>query len=155
MEWELHLVKWSTVCMEKKNKGPGLKILSNLKKGAWWDEVIAGKYGKEEGGGILVFQGMVLEWVCGMFLRKWGHLMSNRFSFAVGNRKRVKHWMDRWMVTPHLTFSPLCSLLLVQRILGWGIYGAQSLIWVFFPTLPSSDLLMIRRWRVSRDNCFS
>lgn len=58
LEWELHLVKWSTVCMEKKNKGPGLKILSNLKKGAWWDEVIAGKYGKEEEGGILVFQGI-------------------------------------------------------------------------------------------------
>ena len=29
-------------------------------------------------------------------LRKWGHLVSNQFSFVVGDRKRIKFWKDRW-----------------------------------------------------------
>ena len=29
-------------------------------------------------------------------LRKWGHLVSKTFSFAVGDGKRIKFWKDRW-----------------------------------------------------------
>ena len=59
-----HLVRWSLVCLEKSNGGLGVKCPSILNKAllckwswrfaiereAFWNQVITGKYGEEQGG---------------------------------------------------------------------------------------------------------
>ena len=107
---KLHLVKWDTICLERRNGGLGVKNLSIMnkallckwswqfanEKGAWLIEVIRRKYGEEE-----------VQWVScnpkegfgvGLWknLRQWGYLVSNGFSYVVGDGKRMKFWKDRW-----------------------------------------------------------
>ena len=81
LERKIHLVRWELVCLEKDNGGLGVKNLSILNKAllckwswrfaiereAFWNQVIRGKYGEEQGG-----QGMV--WDCGKLLGKNGKL---------------------------------------------------------------------------------
>ncbi|RVX06966.1 putative ribonuclease H protein [Vitis vinifera] len=64
LERKIHLVKWELVCLEKDNGGLGVKSLSILNKAllckwswrfamereAFWNQVIRGKYGEEQGG---------------------------------------------------------------------------------------------------------
>ncbi|CBI31907.3 unnamed protein product, partial [Vitis vinifera] len=64
LERKLHLVRWDLVCLEKCNGGLGVKSLSILNKTllckwswrfaiereAFWNQVIRGKYGEEQGG---------------------------------------------------------------------------------------------------------
>ena len=64
LECKPHLVKWATICSERRNEELGVKNLSILNKAllskwswryarekeAWWVDVIRRKYGEEEGG---------------------------------------------------------------------------------------------------------
>ncbi|RVW51870.1 putative ribonuclease H protein [Vitis vinifera] len=64
LERKIHLVRWELVCLEKDNGGLGVKSLSILNKAllckwswrfamereAFWNQVIRGKYGEEQGG---------------------------------------------------------------------------------------------------------
>ena len=79
LERKPHLVRWDLVCLEKCNGGLGVKSLSILNKAllckwswrfaiereAFWNQVIRGKYGEEQGGRRMV-------WVCGKLLEKIG-----------------------------------------------------------------------------------
>ena len=57
-------------------------------KGAWWIEVIREKYNEEEGWSSR-FLGEGYGVGLWKALRKWGHLVSNRLSFVVLDRKRT------------------------------------------------------------------
>ena len=60
----MHLVKWETMCLDKRKGGLGIKSLTLLnkaflckwswcfsnEKGALWNDFIRGKYGEENGG---------------------------------------------------------------------------------------------------------
>ena len=59
---ETHLVRWATMCLDKRKRGLRFKCLSTLnkallckwswhfvnKRGAFWNQVIKGKYGEEK-----------------------------------------------------------------------------------------------------------
>lgn len=80
------------------------------KKGAWWIEVIKGKYGEKDEGWISCSprKGYGLElW---KVLRKWGHLISNQFSFIVNDKKRTKFWNNRWYGDLDVAFPSLFSI---------------------------------------------
>ena len=63
---KLHLVRWKTVCLEKRKGGLGVRNLSVMDKALlckWsllyaneretlWKQVISEKYGEDDGGGI-------------------------------------------------------------------------------------------------------
>ncbi|RVW82307.1 putative ribonuclease H protein [Vitis vinifera] len=84
LERKIHLVKWELVCLEKDNGGLGVKSLSILNKAllckwswrfamereAFWNQVIRGKYGEEQGDGVQRKQG--------------------------GRRMVIKFWKDIW-----------------------------------------------------------
>ena len=65
-------------------------------KGAWWIEVIRGKYGEEEWGWVSCNPGEGVGVGLWKTLRKWGYLVSDLFSYVVGDGKRTKFWKDKW-----------------------------------------------------------
>ena len=93
------LVRWATMCLDKRKGGLGVKSFSLLNKallckwswhfakdrGALWNQVIRGKYGEERGGwyswDVREGYGVGL-WKT---IRKLGHIVSSRISFVVGN----------------------------------------------------------------------
>ena len=116
--WKPHLVRWVTVCLDKRKGRLWVKCLSTLNKAllykwswrfanekeAFWNQVIKGKYGKERGGWCSreVREGYgVGLW---KVIRKNWHLVSSRLSFMVGYRRRVKFWKDKWCGA-----TPLCD----------------------------------------------
>ena len=118
MEKKAHLVRWLTVCLDKRKGGLRVKSLALLNKallGKWswhyanekeafWNQVIRGKYGEERGGWCS--QEVKERYGVGLWkaIRKLGHLVSSRFSFMVGNRQRVSFWKDKWCGA-----APLCD----------------------------------------------
>ena len=106
LERELHLVKWATICSERRNRDLGVKNLSILNKAllnkwswryarekeAWWVEVIRRKYGEEEGRWFSCFPRESYGVGLWKSLRRWSVLVSNHFSFEVGDGKRTKFW---------------------------------------------------------------
>ena len=110
LERKLHLVRWDLVCLEKCNKGLGVKSFSILNKAllykwswrfaieikAFWNQVIRGKYGEEQGG----WSSKEVRGVYGMglwkTLRKKWEVVKNRLFFVVGNWQKVKFWKDIW-----------------------------------------------------------
>ena len=106
-----HLVRWGLVCLEKSNRGLGVKCLPILNKAllckwSWrfaierevfWNQVIRGKYGEEQGGwsskearkggyGVGLWKTLRKEW----------EVVRSRLFFVVGNGQKVKFWKDRW-----------------------------------------------------------
>ena len=73
-------------------------------RGALWNQVIRGKYGKGRGGwhsrDVRKGYGVGL-WKA---IRKLGHIVSSRLSFVVGNGQRVSFWKDTWCGD-----TPLCT----------------------------------------------
>ena len=61
-------------------------------------------------------------------LRKWGHLVSNQFSFVVGDRKRIKFWKDRWCgdCSLYVAFPSLFSLANVKEAWVEDLWGLES-----------------------------
>ena len=109
--WDLtHLMKWDTVCSDRRVGGLGVRHLHLLNKAllckwiwrfasereAFWRQIISGKYGNLEGdwcskevrGGYGV----------GLWktIRKLWDVISSKLSFSVGNGKRIKFWKDKW-----------------------------------------------------------
>ena len=113
LEKKPHLVRWSLVCLEKSNGGLGVKCLSILNKAllckwswrfaiereAFWNQVIRGKYGEEQGGWCSKEARGVL-WKS---LRKDWDVVRSRLFFVVGNGQRIKFWKDFWCGN-----KPLC-----------------------------------------------
>ena len=102
------LVRWATICLDKRKGGLGVKSLSTLNKAllckwswrfakerrALWNQVIRGKYGEDQGGWCS--QDVSEGYGVGLWkaIRKFGHLVSSKFSFVVGNVQRVSFWKD-------------------------------------------------------------
>ena len=99
LERKPHLVRWSTVCLDKSKRGLGVQSLAMLNKAllgnwmwrfankreAFWNQVIRGKYREDQGGWLSreVREGHgVRLWKA---IRNLGHLVSSRISFVVGN----------------------------------------------------------------------
>ena len=104
LERKPHLFGWGLVCLDKNKGGLWVKCLSTLKKaflckwnwrfanerGAFWNQVIRGKFGEEQGGwcskevrggyGVGLWKTIRREWI----------VVSSRLSFLVGNGQRVK-----------------------------------------------------------------
>ncbi|RVW84765.1 LINE-1 retrotransposable element ORF2 protein [Vitis vinifera] len=110
LEKKVHLIKWSTVCKAKSKGGLGVwsLLLFNkalLCKWCWrfasegdslWKKIIKGKFGEEKGrwrSGVVRDSFGVGVW---KEIEKHWELFKSMISFAMGNRKRVKFWKDRW-----------------------------------------------------------
>ena len=110
LERKPHLVKWVTICSKRRNRGLGVKNLSILnnallsewswryarEKDAWSVEVIRRKYGEEEGGWSSCFPRKSYGVGLWKSLSRWSVLVSNHFSFVVGDGKRTKFWKESW-----------------------------------------------------------
>ena len=110
LERKPHLVKWKTVCIDKRKGDLGIKDLVKFdnallcnwswwfgnEKEALWNQVVRGKYGEEKKGwctkevkggyGIGVWKAIGKEW----------NLAASKKSFVVGNERRVLFWKDKW-----------------------------------------------------------
>ncbi|RVW29580.1 Exonuclease 1 [Vitis vinifera] len=110
LERKPHLVKWDTVCLDKRKGGLGVRRLSTLNRALlckwnWrfanerdtlWRCVISRKFGEEEGSWYTkdVREGFgVGFW---KDIRKEGALLQNKVGFSMGNGRRVKFWKDNW-----------------------------------------------------------
>ena len=118
LERKPHLVKWETVCMDKRKGGLGVRRLSILNKALlckwnwrfaierenFWRHVISRKFGEEEGGWSS--REVRESYGVGLWkeIRKEGALMQNKVAFVVGNGRRVKFWKDLWWGN-----VPLCN----------------------------------------------
>ena len=60
-------------------------------------------------------------------LRKWGHLVSNKMSFVVGDGQSIKFGRDRWCGDSPLcvAFPPLFALALAKET-RWGMFGVLN-----------------------------
>ena len=111
MERKPHLVKWDTVCLDKRKGGLGVRRLSTLNRALlckwnWrfaneretlWRHVISRKFGEEEEGWYTreVREGFGV----GLWkeIRKEGRLsFAKQSCFSVGNDRNVKFWKDNW-----------------------------------------------------------
>ena len=133
LERKPHLVKWDTVCLDKRKGGLGVRRLSTLNRALlckwnWrfvneretlWRCVISRKFGEEEGGWYTrdVREGFGV----GLWkdIRKEGALLQNKVVFSMGNGIRVKFWKDNWCGNFSLCNSfPLCMPLHHIKRLG-------------------------------------
>ena len=104
IERKPHLVRWETVCLDKRKGGLGVNCFSTLnkallckwscrfanKRGVFWNQVNKGKHGEDRGGwcsrevkdgyGVGLWKTIRKEW----------HIVSTKLSFVVGNGRRVK-----------------------------------------------------------------
>ena len=121
-----HLVRWATICLDRRKGGLGVKSLSTLNKallckwswrfanerGALWNQVIMGKFGEERGGWCS--RDVREEYGVGLWkaIRKFGHLVSSKLSFVVGNGQKMSFWKDTWCGDAPLcvSFPPLFTL---------------------------------------------
>ena len=126
-----HLVRWTTIYLEdNKKEGLGVKCLSILNKallckwswrfvierGAFWNQVIRGKDGEEQGGWCTkeVRNGHGVGWW--KAIRKEWYLVSSRLSFMVGIGRRVRFWKDNWCGTlPFCVSFPSLFALAVSK----------------------------------------
>ena len=110
LERKSHLVKWDTVCLDKKKGGLGVRRLSTLNRALlckwnWrfvneretlWRNVISRKFAEEERGWYTreVREGFGV----GLWkeIRKEGSLLQNKVVFFVGDGRKVKFWKDNW-----------------------------------------------------------
>ena len=124
--WRPYLVRWATICLDKRKGGLGVKSLSTLNKallckwswrfanerGALWNQVIMGKFGEERGGWCS--RDVREEYGVGLWkaIRKFGHLVSSKLSFVVGNGQKMSFWKDTWCGDAPLcvSFPPLFTL---------------------------------------------
>ena len=120
---KIHLVRWNTVCLEKRKGCLGVRNLSLmnitlLSKWNWryanerealWKQVISQKYGEEDGRwhscevseryGVRLWKAIRNEY----------NYLSGRLAYQVGNGQRVIFWTDKWCGDEPLCES-LCSL---------------------------------------------
>ena len=104
-----YLVRWKTVCLEKRKSGLGVRNLSLMNiallcKWSWWyanerealwKHVISQKYGEVDGGwhshkvserfGVGLWKAIRKEW----------NYLSGRLAFQVGNGQIVRFWIDK------------------------------------------------------------
>ena len=134
LERKPHLVRWSTVCLDKSKGGLGVKSLATLNKtllGKWtwhfanereafWNQVTRRKYKEDQGRWfsreVKGRHGVGL-WKA---IRNLGHLVSSRVSFVAGNGQRVSVWKDKWYGN-----SPLCN-----SFLSLFVLAAAKEVWV-------------------------
>ena len=118
-----HLVKWSTICIDKKKGGLGVRSLSKLNKAllckwnrhfsnerdALWRDVIRRKYEEILGGWCMC----EIRGGCGIGIwkeirKEWKTLLPNAM-FLVGDGRRGSFWKDFWCGEEALCTSfPLC-----------------------------------------------
>ena len=109
MDKKTHLVKWSTVCANKRNVGLGVLDLSILnrallckwiwcfanEKNALWRNVICWKFGQDQGGWVscaLRGASRISIW---KEIRKEGDTVFPHV-FSLGNGGRLRFWKDVW-----------------------------------------------------------
>ena len=134
-----HLVKWDTVCSDRRMGGLGVRRLHLLNKAvlckwiwrfaskreAFWRQIINGKYWDLEGGWcskeVRGGYGVGL-WKT---IRKLWDVVSSNSSFSVGNGKMIKFWKDKWCGDEQLMFLfPLYLPFLTLKTLGWWSCGS-------------------------------
>ena len=110
LERKPHLVKWDTVCLDKRKGGLGVRPFYTLNRALlckwnWrfaneretlWRHVINRKFGEEEGGWYTreVREGFgVGFW---KKIRKEGSLLQNKVVVTMGDGRKGKFWKDKW-----------------------------------------------------------
>ena len=107
LERKPHLVKWDTVCLDKKKGGLGVRRLYRalLCKWNWcfvneretlWKHVISRKFWEKEG---RWFTSEVREGFGVGFwkeIRKEGSFLQNKVVFFVGDGRKMKFWKNKW-----------------------------------------------------------
>ena len=135
MERKSHLVKWATIYSERRHGGLSVKNLSILNKAliikwswwyasekeAWWVEVIKRKYGEEEGRWSSHFPRENYGVGLWKSLRRWSFLISNHYSFVVGDGKKTKFWKNSWYGDTSLNAAyPSSFTIACKECLGGG-----------------------------------
>ena len=114
-----HLVKWDTVCFNRKKGGLGDGCLNLLNKAllckwiwrfeskreAFWRQIISGKYGDLEGGWCSKEARGGYSVGLWKTERKLWDLVNCKLSFLVGNVKMIKFWKDKWCRNEPLNVS--------------------------------------------------
>ena len=110
LEKKPHLVKWSTVCLDRKMGGLGIKSLAILNKALlckwiWrfanerdslWRNVILWKFGEERGGWCSADSRDAYGSGVWKEIRKEWDTVSARAAFSLGNGRRLRFWKDAW-----------------------------------------------------------
>ena len=160
MDKKPHLVKWSTVCANKRNGGLGVKDLSILnrallckwiwclanEKDALWRNVIAGNLGRNEEAGSLVLLEVLMGQVFGRRLER-NRIQSFPMSFSLwgmveGCASGRMFGVERRLFV--ILFPP-CMLWLTTRRCWWLICGTL-LRRKEDRSLALLDLSMIENW---------
>ena len=114
-----HLVKWDTICFDRRRGDLSVKRLHSLNKAllckwnwrfvlekeAFWRQIICGKYRKLEGGWCSKKERGGYSVGLWKSIRKLWDFVSCKLSFSVGNRKRIKFWKDKWWEDEPLNVS--------------------------------------------------
>ena len=163
-----HLVRWATTYLLKRKWGLGVKSISTLntalickwswrfanKKGALWNQVIRRKYGEKQGGwcsrDVREGYGVGL-WKT---IRKFGHTVSSRLSFVVGNRQRVSFWKDAWCGDTPLWVSFPSLFALADPKEAW-VKDVRSGTAKGVEVLALQGPLTIGRWKRWRAFCYA
>ena len=110
LEKKPHLVKWSTVCLDRKMGGLGIKSLAILNKALlckwiWrftnerdslWRNVILWKFGEERGGWCSADSRDAYGSGVWKEIRKEWDTVSTLAAFSLGNGRRLRFWKDAW-----------------------------------------------------------
>ncbi|RVW39477.1 Transposon TX1 uncharacterized 149 kDa protein [Vitis vinifera] len=84
LEQRPHLVRWNSICLERKKGGLGVRNLALMNKallgGGWCTRAESGRHG------VGLWKAIRKEWL-GMY---------SSLAFCVGNGKRVRFWKDKW-----------------------------------------------------------
>ena len=119
LEKKPHLVKWSTVCSDRKMGGLGIKSLAILNKALlckwiWrfanereslWRNVIRWKFGEERGGWCSADSRDAYGSRVWKEIRKEWDTVSARAAFSLGNGRRLRFWKDAWSGEEAFSFS--------------------------------------------------
>ena len=110
LEKKPHLVKWSTVCLDRKMGGLGIKSLAILNKALlckwiWrfanerdslWRSVILWKFGEERSGWCSADSRDAYGSRVWKEIRKEWDTVSALVAFSLGNGRRLRFWKDAW-----------------------------------------------------------
>ena len=119
LEKKPHLVKWSTVCSDRKMGGLGIKNLAILNKALlckwiWrfanereslWRNVIRWKFGEERGGWCSTNSRDAYGSGVWKEIRKEWDIVSAFAAFSLGNGRRLRFWKDAWSGEEAFSFS--------------------------------------------------
>ena len=133
LEKKPHLVKWSTVCLDRKMGGLGIKSLAILNKALlckwiWrfanerdslWRNVILWKFGEERGGWCSAVSRDVYGSGVWKEIRKEWDTVFALAAFSLGNGRRLRFWKDAWSGEEAFSYSypPFLPWQLIKRSL--------------------------------------